>query len=319
MKTAILCSGGDCAGMNPALKYYVETSLALGDTPHFIYHGFEGLIDGDIREVGYPDVSGMVARGGTLIRSARSRRFHDPAARATAAANLKDRGIIGLVVLGGDGSNRGLELLCDEHHLRGIGIPATIDNDVAGSDYCIGVDSALNAIGHCLDQIRDTAASFRRAFVVETMGRESGYLALVSAVCSGAEICLVPEVPYDLKAISRRMGKEFDQGREYAIAVVSEATGASEQLVSIFRDELGIESRLTVLGHIQRGGCPTAFDRRTAFEFADAAVQALQDMSKGATMLCYRGATISEHCPGTAMPPSVLPGTLMEQAIRLAN
>lgn len=317
MKTAILCSGGDCAGMNPALKYYVEASLAGGDTPHFIYRGFEGLINGDIREVSYPDVSGIVARGGTMIRSARSERFKDPAARAAAAANLADKGIIGLIVLGGDGSNRGLELLCEEHQLRGVGIPATIDNDVVGSDYCIGVDSALNAIGRCLDQIRDTAASFRRAFVVETMGRDSGYLALVSAISSGAEICLIPEIPFDLDSISRRMRREFDSGREYAIAVVSEATDASNQLVSIFQEELEIDSRLTVLGHIQRGGSPTAFDRRIAFEFAEAAVEALQDMSKQATFLCYRGAAIAEHPPGAL--GTLFPETLMERARLLAR
>jgi 6-phosphofructokinase 1 len=317
MKTAILCSGGDCAGMNPAIKYYVEASLAAGDTPHFVHRGFEGLIDGDIRKVSYADVAGIVARGGTIIRSARSERFKDPAARATAAANLTSHEITGLLVLGGDGSNRGLELLCREHQLRGIGIPATIDNDVTGSDYCLGVDSALNAIGRCLDQIRDTAASFRRAFVVETMGRESGYLALVSAISSGAEICLIPEIPFDLDAIVARMRREFEGGREYAIAVVSEATQASARLVSRLREEIGIESRLTILGHIQRGGSPTAFDRRTAFEFADAAVDALRDISRTASFLGYQGASITEHPPGA--PVSPLPETLMERGQRLAN
>jgi len=318
MNTAILCSGGDCAGMNPALKHYVEATIERGGTPHFIHRGFEGLIDRDIRAVGYSDVSGIIDRGGTVIQSARSTRFRDPAERAIAAANLRALGIRGLAVLGGDGSYQGLKLLCEEHDVHGIGIPATIDNDIAGTDYCLGVDTALNAIGHCLDQIRDTAASFRRAFVVETMGRDSGYLALVSAVNSGAEVCLVPEIAYDLDSIASRMAQEFVNGRSYAIAVVSEATGASDELLELFRNKVGIESRLTVLGHIQRGGSPTAVDRRVAFEFAEAAVCGLEsDLTAGASALCYHGARVVESPVGCTS--SSLPGSLLRAAQRLAS
>jgi len=188
---AILCSGGDVSGMNPALKHFVEYSLQKNLKPFFIYDGFEGLIDDDIKEASYCDVAGIITRGGTKIGSARSVRFMKKEFRKIAKQNLNKHKIDMLVVLGGDGSFRGLDIFYKEHGVKFCGIPSTIDNDINGTDYSLGVDTALNIIKTSIDAIRDTASSFKRAFVIETMGRDCGYLALVSHLTSGSELCLI--------------------------------------------------------------------------------------------------------------------------------
>lgn len=286
-KIAILCSGGDVSGMNPALKRFVEYSKAKGLRPYFVQNGFEGLIDNEIHEAGYSDVTGIISRGGTKIRSARSARFMEQAYRKQALDNLKSHDIAYLVILGGDGSFKGMQLLGDESEGIGFsGIPSTIDNDIAGTEYCLGVDTALNTIRCAIDSIRDTASSFSRAFVVEVMGRECGYLALVSALTSGAEMCLIPEIPYELDDYKTCFQKQMGEGREYFIAVVSEALKNSEQIAQWFEDEIGVESRITVLGHIQRGGNPTVYDRLMAFNFVTHAIDGLLE-GKRSSVVCY--------------------------------
>jgi 6-phosphofructokinase 1 len=195
---AIFCSGGDVSGMNPAIKHFVEYSLQKNLTPYFVYDGYEGLIDNNIVKASYCDVAGIITRGGTKIGSSRSERFMHKKFREIAKQNLKKLNIDMLVVLGGDCSFKGLDVFYKEHGIKFCGIPSTIDNDINGTDYCLGVDTALNIIKIAIDAIRDTASSFKRAFVVETMGRDCGYLALVSALTSGAELCLIPEIKYDL-------------------------------------------------------------------------------------------------------------------------
>jgi len=285
-KIAILCSGGDVSGMNPALKRFVEYSFSQGLKPYFIYGGYEGLIDNKIKEASYTDVTGIVHRGGTKIFSARSLRFKQKKFRAIAAKNLKELDIDKLIVLGGDGSLRGMQIFFEEHGISFCGIPATIDNDINGTQYCLGVDTALNVIKVATDNIRDTASSFKRAFVIEVMGRDCGYLALVSALTSGAEMCLIPEIPYDLPSLKARYLKEVEQGRNYFIAIVAEGLDNAASISSWFEEEIGFESRVTTLGHIQRGGNPTVHERLMAYQFSTYAIDALTSGKKN-SVICY--------------------------------
>lgn len=285
-KIAILCSGGDVSGMNPALKRFVEYAHTQRMEPYFVYNGYEGLIDDHIVKASYSDVAGIITRGGTKIHSARSLRFKEPSYRAIAAKNLSARGITKLIILGGDGSFRGMEKFYTEHRIAFCGIPSTIDNDINGTDYCLGVDTALGVIKNAIDQIRDTASSFRRAFVIETMGRNCGYLALVSAITSGAEICLIPELPIDIHDYKGCFESQIAKGRDYFIAVVSEALENSNEISQWFERELGFESRVTVLGHIQRGGNPSVYDRLMAYRFVTYAIDALMH-GKTHSVICY--------------------------------
>jgi len=284
---AILCSGGDVSGMNPALKQFVEYSLGKNLTPYFIYDGFEGLIDNNIKEANYCDVSGIITRGGTKIRSARSARFMKKEFRQIAKNNLDELSIDMLIVLGGDGSLAGMDVFYKEHGVKFCGIPSTIDNDINGTDYCLGVDSALNIIKTSIDAIRDTASSFKRAFVIETMGRDCGFLALVTHLTSGSELCLIPEIPYDLKDYEDEFKKQIKNGRRYFIAIVSEGIKQeSQEIAEWFENKIGIESRVSVLGHIQRGGNPTVKDRLMAYKFI---VNAIDELLKGTkeSIICY--------------------------------
>ena len=288
---AILCSGGDVSGMNPALKRFVEYSFEKGLTPYFVYHGYEGLIDDRIVPAGFRDVSGIITRGGTKLGSARSKRFMQPEYRRQAYENLKKRGIDKLVVLGGDGSFRGMDKFYHETGIQFCGIPSTIDNDINGTDYCLGVDTALNIIKHSVDAIRDTAGSFRRAFVIETMGRDCGYLALVSAMTSGAEMCLIPELEYDLERYRDCYRKQIEAGRDYFIAIIAEGVKidglkATDVIVEWFEKEIGFESRATELGHTQRGGNPTVYDRLMAYKFVTYAIDGLLSEHTH-SVICY--------------------------------
>lgn len=284
---AILCSGGDVSGMNPALKHFVEYSLQIGLTPYFVYDGYEGLIDNNIKKATYKDVSGIINRGGTKIGSARSQRFMDKEYRDIAKKNLDMLNIDMLVVLGGDGSFRGLDIFYKENGIKFCGIPATIDNDISGTEYCLGVDSALNIIKTSIDSIRDTASSFKRAFVIETMGRDCGFLALVSALTSGAELCLIPEREYDLKSYEENFKEQIKNGRRYFIAILAEGIkDDSKEIAQWFEEKIGIESRVTVLGHTQRGGNPTVYDRLMAYRFVNHAITALLQ-GKDESIICY--------------------------------
>jgi len=284
---AILCSGGDVSGMNPALKQFVEYSLQKSLVPYFIYDGYEGLIDNNIKKASYCDVAGIITRGGTKIGSARSQRFLKKEYRQVAKENLVKLNINMLIVLGGDGSFRGLDIFYKETGIKFCGIPSTIDNDINGTDYCLGVDTALNIIKTSIDAIRDTASSFKRAFVIETMGRNCGYLALVTHLTSGSELCLIPEIEYDLNKYEKKFTEEMKNGRRYFIAIVSEGIHQeSLEIATWFEKKIGIESRVSILGHIQRGGNPTVKDRLMAFKFIVNAIDALLD-GKEESVICY--------------------------------
>jgi len=270
-----MCSGGDCAGMNPAIKKFVEYCYEKKVQPYFIYNGLEGLIEGDIEPAIYEDVSGIIHDGGTIIRSSRSKRFFDYEYRKRAFENLQENGIDKIVVLGGDGSFRAFNQFYDDFRVNFVGIPSTIDNDIFGTDYCLGVDTALNVIRESIDEIRDTSSSFRRACVVEIMGRDCGYLALVSAITSGAEVCIIPELDYDLNSLGKKLKTQIKNGREYVICVVAEGTDMTKKIVKWLEKEIKIETRATVLGHVQRGGNPSVFDRLMASEFVKNAIDRL--------------------------------------------
>lgn len=284
---AILCSGGDVSGMNPGLKHFVEYSLQKRLTPYFVYNGFEGLIDNNIKEASYKDVSGIINRGGTKTGSARSQRFMQIEYREKAKKNLDTLNINMLIVLGGDGSFRGMDIFHKESGIKFCAIPSTIDNDINGTEYCLGVDTALNIIRSSIDSIRDTASSFKRAFVIETMGRDCGYLAAVSALTSGAELCLIPEKEYNLKSYESKFKKEIEGGRKYFIAIVSEGIKEeSSEIAEWFENSIGMESRVTVLGHTQRGGNPTVYDRLMAYKFVSNAIDALLE-GRDESVVCY--------------------------------
>lgn len=288
MSIAIMCSGGDCSGMNPAIKSFVDNCYEKNINPYFIYDGFDGLIDGNIKKAFHKDVAGIMHLGGTIIRTSRSNRFYEYKYRQMAYKNLQRFSIDKVILLGGDGSFKGFQQLSLEFPIAFVGIPATIDNDIYGTDYCLGVDTALNIIKHALDEIRDTSASFKRAFVVETMGRDCGYLALISSIISGAEICIIPELKYNLDALEEKLKKELAQGRSYILAVIAEGTKQTRDIKEWFEKKLDIETRSMVLGHIQRGGNPTVFDRLIASEFVTLALQALITNEQNRSIIAYK-------------------------------
>jgi len=275
MSLAIMCSGGDAPGMNPAIKKFVDYAYNKGQKTYFIYEGLEGLIDNNIKEGTHRDVVGILHIGGTIIRSSRSKRFFEYEYRAQAYENLKALDVTGVVVLGGDGSFRAMQRFSSEFDINFVGIPSTIDNDIYGTEYCLGVDTSLNVIRDALDKIRDTAASFNRAFIVEVMGRDCGYLALASAIISGAEVCVIPEVEFEKEALEKKLQFEIAHGRKYVLAIVSEGTKKTSEVHSWIQEKLGLETRVSILGHIQRGGNPTVHDRLMAFDFTILAVDYL--------------------------------------------
>jgi len=272
---AIMCSGGDSSGMNPAIKKFVDYAYDKNLIPYFIYDGFDGLIDGDIKIALHKDVAGIIHLGGTIIRTSRSKRFYEKENRKIAYNNLQKYNIDKLIVLGGDGSFKAMNIFCQEFNISFIGVPATIDNDINGTDYCLGVDTSLNVIQNALDDLRDTASSFKRAFVIETMGRNCGYLALISALTSGAEICIIPEVEYDLNSLAKRLKQEIIDGRSYILAIVSEGTNDTQKIKQWIEKDLKFDTREMILGHIQRGGSPSVYDRLMAFEFISYSIDRL--------------------------------------------
>jgi len=291
MSIAILTSGGDCAGMNPAIKHFVDYCFYKNIQPYLIYDGLEGLIDGDIKKAMHDDVAGIIHEGGTKIGSSRSKRFFEYKYREQAYNNLKLHGIDKVVILGGDGSFRALNQFYKDFGVQFVGIPATIDNDIFGTDYCLGVDTALNMIRDATDAIRDTSASFKRGCVIETMGRDCGYLALVSALTCGAEVCVIPEKAYNLESLGKKLKNQIRHGRRYIVCIVAEGTDQTQNLVDWLEDDVGIETRATILGHTQRGGNPTVHDRLMAIEYVSNAVdKLLSDNRHEGLVVVYKNA-----------------------------
>jgi 6-phosphofructokinase 1 len=278
-RIGVLTSGGDAPGMNACIRAVVRTALHHGLAVSGIYRGYEGLIDGEIAPLDGGSVSGILHLGGTVLKTSRSKRFQTVEGRAAAYANLQAHGIDALVVIGGDGSYRGAQVLLDEYpDLRIVGCPGTIDNDLFGTELTIGYDTALNTAVEAIDRIRDTATATNRLFFVEVMGRDSGFLALAVGVASGAEAVLVPETVTDMDALIRMLEAGWARQKSSMIIVVAEgddAGGAFDIAAKVKARFDQYDTRVSVLGHIQRGGSPTCADRVLAARLGNAAVEAL--------------------------------------------
>jgi 6-phosphofructokinase 1 len=273
-RLAILTSGGDCSGMNAAIRAAARTAVA-NDIEMIGYHkGYAGLLKNDYQVLDTRAVSGVLQRGGTFLQSARSQEFRTEEGRRKALDNLMKERVEGLIVIGGDGSLNGA-LALDRMGFPVIGIPASIDNDIPYTDMALGVDTALNNIIYAVDCIKDTASSHARAFVIEVMGRNSGYLASVAAIASGAEYALVPEREFDLSEICQQLRQRFEEGRDNAIIILAEGVAKGQDIADSIKDAIGFETRVTVLGHYQRGGAPTVFDRLLASRLGKKAVEML--------------------------------------------
>ena len=273
-RLAVLTSGGDCSGMNATIRAVVRAGLANGVEVVGIQKGYQGILDRNYQLLTTKSVSGKLQHGGTFLQTARCQAMFTEPGQRLAAENLKGLGIEGLVVIGGDGSHRGA-LVLQQHGIPVIAIPASIDNDIPFTDMSLGVDTALTNIIHAVDCLKDTASSHDRTFVVETMGRNCGYLALASAVACGAEYALIPEVAFDIDEISLALRRRFQEGRDNSIIMVAEGAGHAHAIADQIKDRSGFETRIMVLGHYQRGGSPSTFDRILAARFGVAAVEAL--------------------------------------------
>ncbi|MDT8440319.1 MAG: 6-phosphofructokinase [Desulfuromonadales bacterium] len=273
-RLAVLTSGGDCSGMNAAIRAVVRAGLSRAIEVIGFQKGYQGLISSQYELLTTKSVSGKLQLGGTFLQSARCQEMHSEEGQQRAVDNLRQLGIDGLVVIGGDGSHRGA-LTIQQHGIPVIAIPASIDNDIAYTDMALGVDTALNNIIRAVDCLKDTASSHDRTFVVETMGRNCGYLALVSAIACGAEYALIPESPYDIDAICANLRQRFQEGRDNSIIMVAEGVASAAGIAEQIKDRIGFETRIMVLGHYQRGGSPSTFDRLLAARFGVAAVEAL--------------------------------------------
>jgi len=305
----VLTSGGDAPGMNAAIRAVVRTALANQARVIGITNGFEGLVNGEFRLLGARDVGGILQRGGTILQTRRSKRFADAKGQREAIRHINEAGMDGLIVIGGDGSLRGAHVLAQQG-FKVVGLPASIDNDIWGTDMSIGVDTALNTIMEAVDKLRDTASSHSRAFLIETMGRNSGYLAVMAGIVCGAEIVLVPEAPITVEEVANLVEDAYRRGKNHAIIIVAE--GASIRTTDLARiiDEMdvGFKTRVTILGHIQRGGRPTAFDRLISASMGVKAVEAILEGQtdimigmKGMGVTTVSLAEVSEHSRSTAL------------------
>ncbi|NLY39712.1 MAG: 6-phosphofructokinase [Firmicutes bacterium] len=280
-KIAVLTSGGDAPGMNAAVRAVVRAGIDLGMEVYGVERGFAGLLsDAPFRKMELGSVAGIIHRGGTILRTARAPEFFHKPVQEKAAQRLKEEGIGGLVVIGGDGSFRGAQAL-EEHGIKTIGVPATIDNDIPGTENTIGFDTAVNTVLDAINRLRDTATSHERIFVVEVMGRNNGYIALMAGLAGGAESIVVPEIEYDLDDICQRLLKGIARKKTHSIILVAEGAASAVEIGRAIEEKLDLETRVTVLGHIQRGGTPTAADRLLASRMGAAAARLLWEERSG--------------------------------------
>ena len=273
-KIAVLTSGGDAPGMNAAIRAVIRAGLFNGFEMHIIYNGYKGLVDGDIHQVSKDFTADIINRGGTIAKSARLPEFKNPEVVDQAIERLRDYDIDALVGIGGDGTYRGLLDLAKKG-FPVVGIPASIDNDVASSDYTIGFMTALGTICDCIDKIKDTSSSHQRCSIIEVMGRHCGDLAIYSSIAEGAELCLTAEHPYPEERIFKKLRKMKAQKKSHAIVVVSENLLDVWDLSKKIEDNTGFKTNVEVLGHLQRGGAPCAFDRILASRMGDKAIECL--------------------------------------------
>ncbi|WP_110953830.1 6-phosphofructokinase [Anaerosinus massiliensis] len=271
---AVMTSGGDSPGMNAAARAVVRTALYEGATVYGIYNGYQGILEDDMKKLESRDVGDIIQRGGTFLGTARCEEFKTPEGRQKALAQLKKRGIQGLVIIGGDGSLTGGKLL-SEMGMPVVGLPGTIDNDVWGTDYTIGSDTAANTIVDAINKLRDTASAHRRIIIIEVMGRKSGWLAMQAGISGGAEHILVPEAKFDIDEMCHELKESYERGKRYSIVVVAEGAGSGVEISKLVAEKTGIDTRVSVLGHIQRGGAPSVEDRIKASILGEKAALAL--------------------------------------------
>ncbi|MEY4886176.1 MAG: 6-phosphofructokinase [Bacteroidota bacterium] len=277
-KIGVLTSGGDSPGMNACVRAVVRTGLYHNLEVYGIVRGYAGMIDDDIQPMNSRSVANIIQRGGTILKTARSKEFRTPEGRKKAYANLRKRGIDGLVVIGGDGSFNGAQVFSNEFDIPCIGIPGTIDKDIAGTDFTIGFDTAVNTAVEAIDKIRDTADAHDRLFIIEVMGRDAGYIALHSGISTGAEHILIPERKTDIEAMLRSLEEKEKRQKLVNLVVVAEGDdfGGGNEVSKIIRERLpNADVRLCILGHIQRGGAPTCLDRVIASRMGYSAVECL--------------------------------------------
>ena len=282
---AIMTSGGDSPGMNAAARAVARTALYEGVRVWGINDGYHGLLEEDLRELESKDVGDIIQRGGTFLGTARCKRWQTPEGRRLGHENLIKRGIEGLCVIGGDGSLRGAQLLSEEYGFPIVGLPGTIDNDVWGMDYTIGCDTAANTIIDAINKLRDTASAHRRVIVLEVMGRNCGWLALVAGISGGAEYILVPEEEFDIAEITENLAVAYEKGKRYILIVVAEGAAKGQ--------DTDIETRVSVLGHIQRGGAPSVIDRVRASQLGEQAALALISGLSGVVFGYSKGHVVS--------------------------
>lgn len=282
-KIGVFTSGGDAPGMNAAIRAVTRTAIYNGLTVIGVRHGYEGLINGYFKELKAFSVSDIIQKGGTILKTARSKEFMTYEGRKKAYENMKAEGIDALVAIGGDGTFTGARQFSEEFDVAIVGIPGTIDNDIYGTDYTIGYDTAINTVVEAIDKIRDTASSHNRMFLVEVMGRDAGFIAIRAGIACGAEAILIPEIKGEVEKLKDFLEKGFKRKKSSNIIIVSEGeeSGGAFAIAKKLKDDfVDYDMRVTVLGHIQRGGTPSAYDRVTASLFGYAAVQALLDDQK---------------------------------------
>jgi len=274
-RIGVLTSGGDAPGMNAAIRAVVRKAIYHGVEVVGIKRGFSGFIEGEIEPMNLGSVADIVHRGGTVLLTARSEEFRTPDGRATAYENVKRFGIQGLIIIGGDGSFRGAKTFYKEYNVPVIMVPGTIDNDIAYTDQSIGFDTAVNTAVDAINKIRDTATSHERTFVIEVMGRNTGFIALAAGLAGGAESILIPEQPYRIKDICDKLLKGYRRGKLHSIIVVAEGAASGFDIGRAIKERTGFDTKVTILGHLQRGGSPTAFDRILGSRLGARAVEAL--------------------------------------------
>jgi len=279
-RIAVLTSGGDSPGMNAAIRAVVRTALYYNLEPVGVMKGFEGLMDGEYFDMDRASVGGIIHRGGTVLRTARSDRFRTADGQKRAMEEIRNHGVDALVVIGGDGSFRGAEAL-GKMGLPVVGIPGTIDNDIAGTDVTIGYDTAVNTALSAVQKLRDTASSHDRLFIVEVMGRDAGFLALEVAVSTGAEYVVVPEIRLDIAKMCEQLHYSRKRGKTHSLIILAEGVMSALELKDQLQDTGGYDARVTVLGYIQRGGSPTSFDTILASRMGSFAVEALLEGRSG--------------------------------------
>ncbi len=279
-RIGVLTSGGDAPGMNAAIRSVTRTAIYNGLEVVGIRRGYVGLMEGDFIPLTKSSVGGIIQQGGTILRTARAERFKRKEGINEALAQIKTAEIDAIVVIGGNGSFKGAYELY-KAGVKVAGVPATIDNDIGGTDYAIGFDTAVNTAVDAVNKLRDTASSHERLFIIEVMGRNSGFIALYVAVATGAEYVLIPEVDFDVEELCKKLHYSRERGKLHSIVIVAEGVAHAHEVREKIKDTAGYEARIVVLGHLQRGGSPTAFDRLLASVLGNIAVEALLNGENG--------------------------------------